>query len=638
MEIKEETPVEFVLILPAPNEIKIIKTEKAFESTCLSSEESIVNREIDIISTNTTLQSTNCCELMVEVRKFNKRWRTAEPELYKTYNTCLNCQAIFTQLRHLSRHAEACGKYRYRKSANNLKFMENPFERKLVKRNFQCDYCLRMFKSKRLIKSHLKTHVNFNCQLCHQNFPQSRLISHRQSHSQDHLAERFQCDLCLGMFRSKQIIRKHISCVHPNGEYSCEFRCWLTFKKLSDLLLHKRWHIAKNCFRCPDCTYETKFYKTLLAHVRKHRIIKVKTEPIETLKNSIINQLSIEYPEVNFRKFELSFPKFDYSWINKVKVFQSFTICPTCLQILRSGTNLEKHIRFCGKLFQCDLCGKYISNIYEARKHINGHLKNSSFLYKTGGQVFPFIKFVKYCQLTLKCVTCEQDFMKDKSLFSHIKQKHLTRKPLQVLRCNRCSHKSTNKYAMQIHITTHNKDLFSCNVCGRKYRRMEKLKEHQISLQHDQFAKLNQKRFYCDKCSRSYGTAPKLRRHQIATHVEKTFQCDKCAKYYACLNQLTVHMSLHFSKSSCKLCGKTFNAIGMTQHMKYSHPSGSYSCANCHKKFQTIEPYMDHKKVHIGKSRYKCFSCEYVTRNKERLLNHVKSKHCSVPDWFYRCM
>mmetsp|Transcript_14272 Transcript_14272/g.19854 ORF Transcript_14272/g.19854 Transcript_14272/m.19854 type:complete len:199 (-) Transcript_14272:129-725(-) len=79
-----------------------------------------------------------------------------------------------------------------------------------------CTYCLKRFKKKSSITSHIRVHTNerpYPCPYCPRRFKHvSNLTCHEQMHTGNW---RFKCNLCLKGYPRKDRLLKHMKTVHP---------------------------------------------------------------------------------------------------------------------------------------------------------------------------------------------------------------------------------------------------------------------------------------------------------------------------------------------------------------------------------------------------------------------------------------
>ena len=110
-------------------------------------------------------------------------------------------------------------------------------------KSFQCDICLKIFKSKSQLVIHYRTHTGekpFACQVCDRKFTQKAgLVQHQATHSE---IKSFKCSIC------------------PEGKF---------FKTKSQLSHHMVFHYEPK-FCCSHCDHKSYTASSLKRHEKTH--------------------------------------------------------------------------------------------------------------------------------------------------------------------------------------------------------------------------------------------------------------------------------------------------------------------------------------------------------------------------------
>ncbi|KAL1490465.1 hypothetical protein ABEB36_013153 [Hypothenemus hampei] len=81
-------------------------------------------------------------------------------------------------------------------------------------------------------------------------------------------------------------------------------------------------------------------------------------------------------------------------------------------------------------------------------------------------------------------------------------------------------------------------------------------------------------------------------------------------------------------KSSCNICGKTFNQKGsLVRHLAIHTGESRYQCEECGKKFLHHSSFTMHKKIHAGQRNFKCDTCNHCFLTNSHLQRHRRSTH-----------
>ncbi|XP_062341281.1 histone H4 transcription factor [Osmerus eperlanus] len=127
--------------------------------------------------------------------------------------------------------------------ANNTKFFDHIRRQTAYEgQRFQCSHCSKRFATERLLREHMRNHVNhYKCPLCEMTCP------------------------------SPSSLRNHIKFRHSNEKpYSCEY-CEYSCKNLIDLRKHLDTHSTEPAYRCDftSCDYTTRSLHSIKAHYKK---------------------------------------------------------------------------------------------------------------------------------------------------------------------------------------------------------------------------------------------------------------------------------------------------------------------------------------------------------------------------------
>ncbi|NWS01665.1 HINFP factor, partial [Motacilla alba] len=126
--------------------------------------------------------------------------------------------------------------------ANNTKFFDHiRRQTALEQQRFQCSHCSKRFATERLLRDHMRNHVNhYKCPLCDMTCPlPSSLRNHiRFRHSEE---RPFKCDYCDYSCKNLIDLRKHLDTHSKEPAYRCEFEaCSFSARSLCSIKLHYR--------------------------------------------------------------------------------------------------------------------------------------------------------------------------------------------------------------------------------------------------------------------------------------------------------------------------------------------------------------------------------------------------------------
>ncbi|XP_047548794.1 histone H4 transcription factor isoform X2 [Lutra lutra] len=126
--------------------------------------------------------------------------------------------------------------------ANNTKFLDHiRRQTSLDQQRFQCSHCSKRFATERLLRDHMRNHVNhYKCPLCDMTCPlPSSLRNHmRFRHSED---RPFKCDCCDYSCKNLIDLRKHLDTHSKEPAYRCDFEnCSFSARSLCSIKSHYR--------------------------------------------------------------------------------------------------------------------------------------------------------------------------------------------------------------------------------------------------------------------------------------------------------------------------------------------------------------------------------------------------------------
>ncbi|XP_033231823.1 zinc finger protein 70-like [Belonocnema kinseyi] len=180
--------------------------------------------------------------------------------------------------------------------------------------------------------------------------------------------------------------------------------------------------------------------------------------------------------------------------------------------------------------------------------------------------------------------------------------------------CNICA----RSYARNSSLTAHKKfecgvmPQFSCKFCGQLFKRKSHMNEHIDQVHHKISSTKPVLMHKCDKCSRSYIWPTHLARHRRLVHaaVKPQFICDFCGYKTNTKCNLVTHMNSRHSQTTeskhiCNICARNYrSASGLYQHKRIEHA--------------------------VLKPQFNCAICEFKTKRKDYLSNHITAKHFHI--------
>ncbi|XP_034837844.2 zinc finger protein 260-like [Maniola hyperantus] len=207
-------------------------------------ESSTEQADIDVSGRRTT--PTDCSVKLYDI--FPKKVVEEKVTVSKTMYVCDLCQKMFKQKKVLSQHIRS---------------------HSLVKR-FACKICQYKTKYKHHLKLHMKTHTGekpYSCKLCERKFvTNSRLVMHIRTHTGE---KPYSCKLCERKFISSSHLVEHVRTHTGVKPYPCNL-CNRRFNTSSQLATHMRHHTGEKPYHCKLCEYKCAKNNALVMHMRTH--------------------------------------------------------------------------------------------------------------------------------------------------------------------------------------------------------------------------------------------------------------------------------------------------------------------------------------------------------------------------------
>ena len=278
------------------------------------------------------------------------------------------------------------------------------------------------------------------------------------------------CTICKISFKSRSLMMKHFTSVHPGEKvYSCSL-CNDKYLSHNGLTLHVFNRHERKVTEL-GCSYCGKEFAS---------------------KMDLKNHISTEHKD---KRYECS--KCDASYLNQMSLVLHIEQvhegkkhqCTTCGEIFDTVIRLETHITFKhdeGKLFKCKSCKavyttnkKLEAHVAYTHEKVSGHLcpecgKNFQYKANLRDHIFTVHEGKKY-----HCDLCTKSFMNKSTLQGHVSQIHKGNKPPPI-KCTLCEKSFQEKAGLKRHIrgVHEGKRPYACHLCGLAFTQGGNLKTH----------------------------------------------------------------------------------------------------------------------------------------------------------------
>ena len=300
--------------------------------------------------------------------------------------------------------------------------------------------------------------------------------------------------------------------------------------------------------------------------------------------------------------------KLDHDKEELIKQFK----CNLCNAEYTYKGNLQKHIESFhdGKRYDCAICDKSFKQKGNLKYHVESIHEEylATFQREDKEKNETVFEAESICSdIELKI---EPGSEKSESIFSVPEKKKVvitnSKKTSNIFSCNMCSSKFTTENFVFKHIEmVHNKN--KCPICKYTFENQDSLKRH-FELDHP---------FQTIKDLTS-----KTIKDLTSTHENETYRCSICQINFSRAGYLKKHY-----ETSHKELNYAGPKSGQNSAQNDGQNSGHLKCGSCNFKTSWHSVLKRHIKSEHGNLLFKCVFCIYFCKSKDELLAHVKMSH-----------
>ncbi|CAG5133369.1 unnamed protein product [Candidula unifasciata] len=560
---------------------------------------------------------------------------------------------------------------------------------------FQCRRCLRRFK----LKCSLSTHMRY-CDIDPSNLPYAEEMQYIDQLSQqrkyqgvegegDGLSQ-FSCPICTVMFDSPEDLKSHMNYHDETKPHKCD-KCSRGFRSKHELRKHMPVHETKHECRCEICGVQLLTLSGYNAHLRGHRNqekiqakyfpeVKEDTVPtesamqilermrgqtkIEVTSDADATQDGLTSKGTSNKKARYNCPICGMTFHSGGVKFQiharrehkeaEFDRCTVCNKTIYGKDNLERHLRqhkMFADTFTCDECGKVFRRKFALQVHKRMH---------------SFKKFVK-------CDICGQEFRFVSEVEKHKNKTHRYDKLINIYRCSICGQKFPMLSHLSVHCYCHNKPdakPFECDMCKVSYQTSVDLKKHIYEAHDDLIKKVSDSSFilgpddnhltfpnapFADNLGKTAGKdktgqgkvknksqgkdnngADDLKRETESAHEESNEDTE--------IEELPDDSEKSESLSSVEkilrlqvTLPSNVEAYNLATQQFYHQTKflKRYVCEVCQKAFSSNSDLKTHRRTHSGETPFKCDYCERSFKQRGHRKLHIQVVH--TKEMPYKC-
>ncbi|KAM3960687.1 uncharacterized protein ACR2FA_005279 [Aphomia sociella] len=336
----------------------------------------------------------------------------------------------------------------------------------------------------------------YKCEQCYRGFRETVTYNkHMRKHDSSY-AGKYQCDMCKLYFRDARKMYKHMNITHLS-KYSCQLCRYVCYNK-GQAQMHYRWH--KNVtYECPHCKQEFKKASTRLTHIRiKH--------PSTNICNLCGHSFVSESGLYCHKQIAHSREEIELSERATGETFEGATCesryCADCDLLFLNDAAFTTHL---GSSSKHSSTNKSI----KPRRVVKGDRRRG----RPPGTQTSEIHNIGLPTAT-NCEVCGKFLSNDVQARRHYESEHPGADYLKRYMCDVCGH-TTKQYAnLMVHMRTHTKEKpYECPHCDRRFSMPSNRDRHLV-------VHTGEKRYQCQHCNRRFTQSSAVKLHIQTVHLK----------------------------------------------------------------------------------------------------------------------